>query len=659
MPTLTHGDVSTDSIPSLNLDSPHIGDDQQPRSPRQVTSIESLLNREWPQPPKHRRNRDSMITEDGSEPPTALSVLLESLPVGDGSQSHTAEDGLSTELPAGDGPESHSTHNVLNENLHGDGPQLPKTVRRAASFRALGHDLTSSRTSEALHNSIYSAGPFPSQENLALPQETLPKETNDTTKTLYRPSRCFRPERGFTSHSRWPMPQLHSIIERDSDYTLRTSRSLPKISPGPGRVSERVDPETSFHSIHPTCSPWPLQHRLPAAHLSRKRSWSLNDLHCIRRPDSETVGLPHSSSSNETLQRIDRCPRFPTMPDPCFPQRPQTPPGLPSFGTEAATEYRLVGSLSVRSLWDRIWRPSRAISSGEEATASIPRTAASPTLEANHNPAPPAGEIYSDTLQTTGMSRVTSPPPAAFMPSRISLPRGVHTANETGALTRADDGTFVRGRFGPRVSGHGNVHGELEAHPLGQQDESHMIRDAVERIQKACGTADLENRPWNNDNQPGEVSSNTEATHYFVQFPEPVVPRHPRARPVYENDSREDAPFGRHAHTPPPSTPTLGGQETNWIRFPETPMYELIDYAPAWIAPPPMLRRRGSSSEERARERRRVNDEVMDEYQRRQESSWYRSKDAVVDFLWGIWFGLQAFFIACWKWCQRWWWSRH
>ena len=85
-----------------------------------------------------------------------------------------------------------------------------------------------------------------------------------------------------------------------------------------------------------------------------------------------------------------------------------------------------------------------------------------------------------------GITRVVSPIPEE--PRRVGLPL---------YLARADDGTYVRGRFGARHSAHGSHRGQLDTHPFHHRDadnpsgtrQSNLDR-VIQEIDKACAESE-------------------------------------------------------------------------------------------------------------------------------------------------------------------------
>ena len=370
-----------------------------------------------------------------------------------------------------------------------------KTIRRTRSLRSLKRQLGSSESYEVDRDSIYNADPVLSRESPPKSSETF-VDTRKTSApaTLSLPlSPRTLPQGLSASHSQWPSPRLDTIIEQNSIHSLRTSHSIPKLRASPHRKSQAVQPQTSIHSIRDKYTYGPLKAPSALVDLYHRRSFSLNDLDCSLNSTRSKPTSPHSSSSSdEALNRVSLCPQFPTKPPESPPYRAPTPPGLPSFGTQEATEYRLTQQQSNRtSFWNRIWRHSHD-ESDDNASVNSPHIG-SPMLGPQNHPTNSPGEFFKQTLATVGMCRVISPPPSSSAHPRVSLPPGIHISATPGALARAEDSTFVRGRFGPRASGHGIGQRNLESHPIARMGHLTAIEEQVREIDKACERADEAN----------------------------------------------------------------------------------------------------------------------------------------------------------------------
>ncbi|KAJ9613893.1 hypothetical protein H2200_002029 [Cladophialophora chaetospira] len=214
----------------------------------------------------------------------------------------------------------------------------------------------------------------------------------------------------------------------------------------------------------------------------RRYSLSLNDLdHILSKQPSTRPHSPHPSSSDLSFDSswIPAQPLVPVQPPPV---RVKTPPGLPSFGSKQATQLRLQQQSSSRTgSRIRSWLSSHDES--DERTAVIGSTGAMTSTQTSPITSPPSlhpsvpngttdsRELLRRTLAAIGMSRMLDPDPvdrtsssplqnvaevqASSSNSKLNLPPWVYMSNISGPLARADDGTYMRGSFGPRSSGHG------------------------------------------------------------------------------------------------------------------------------------------------------------------------------------------------------------
>ncbi|KIW77214.1 hypothetical protein Z517_09660 [Fonsecaea pedrosoi CBS 271.37] len=344
---------------------------------------------------------------------------------------------------------------------------VPKAVRRIQSVPSLRHELPSSEESIP-DDSIYNADPVQSRENLSWIPAIDPAGGLDLPASLSLPFASRLPlSRHSTSHSNWPTPQLNPIIEH----------------------------RTSLNSVNPAMSRADSKSKQPSIELYHQRSFSVNDLDCVRRRDAILCKSTNSTSSEESIHTGGWCSLFPIKPPASPPPRVSTPPGIPSFGTEQATFLRLVQQQpsSRLSFWNRIWR--RSVDGSDEQTVASLNSEGSPRMSAQNPSSGPSNsvELFERTLAAIGMATIVDPSRTGPSYSRASLPRGVYKANIPGPLARADDGTLVRGRFGPRASGHGVGSRNLDSHPLGRLRESSAIQQAMREIDKACERTNLEN----------------------------------------------------------------------------------------------------------------------------------------------------------------------
>ncbi|RMZ85191.1 hypothetical protein DV738_g286, partial [Chaetothyriales sp. CBS 135597] len=277
------------------------------------------------------------------------------------------------------------------------------------------------------------------------------------------PSRRMSPPLG---HSQWPAPLLDTIVEcHGSLYSLQRSAS----APGP---RHSPDIQESFEPRHSRREQRPL---------------SLSDLDDVGKPDSQhrdSTFNSRTSTSWEALQQAQLGPSYPVKPvNPPVP-RMATPPGLPSFGTREAQVIRLIPDRSRRRC--RLFSPWLGQNS-DESDERRPRPVVAEMQEHTTSET-----VLRRLLGASGMSRVVSIPPGGQTgQARARLPRGVVVTSEFRALTMADDGTAVRGRFGNRHSGHGIGSRGINHHPLARVvNRWSTIDDEVRQIDKACAEMD-------------------------------------------------------------------------------------------------------------------------------------------------------------------------
>ncbi|KIW25880.1 uncharacterized protein PV07_09016 [Cladophialophora immunda] len=418
-------------------------------------------------------------------------------------------------------------------------PKAAKAVRRIQSVPSLRHELPSSEESVP-EDSIYNAEPVRSRENLPWTAAVDSVDAQDLPTPLDLPSPARIPlSRHSTSHSNWPTPQLNPIVEH----------------------------RTSLNSVLPDRSTSARKSKQASVELYRRRSFSVNDLDCVLRQDTILCNSTNSTSSEESIHRAGWCPSFPIKPPVSPPARVSTPPGLPPFGTEQATFLRLVQQRPTGrpSFWNRIWRRT-SDGSDEQAPTSL-NSEGSPRMSAQNPSSGPSNsvELFERTLAAIGMATIVEPPRATSSGSRASLPRGVYKTNIPGPLARADDGTLVRGRFGPRASGHGIGSRNLESHPLGRLRESSAIQQAMREIDKACERTNVENALL----QSGSGVSHTVQRDGWASDEAPTSPTqlHPRSETEF---------------CPPFTSPTLRGNSLyqpgiahNPVRT-EPPMFSLL-----------------------------------------------------------------------------------
>ncbi|KEF54951.1 uncharacterized protein A1O9_08603 [Exophiala aquamarina CBS 119918] len=373
-----------------------------------------------------------------------------------------------------------------------------KTIRKTRSFQSLRDEWLSSDDtlgSENYADSIYNAERVLSQESLSEhPRSctTAASESDPSPQKLLSPSLSPR-----TPHSQWPAPQLSTIIEQNSIQTLRPSQSAPRLRPSPKKCPTVVHSKESIHSLYASLRPKGSRGIAVRTTLYQNRSFSVNDLdHMLR--DTVTVSAdPQSSSTSDGAIDRTQLPQYPVQPPRTPPYRAPTPPGLPSFGSQEAQAFRLTPP-PPRSFWSRIWRQQSNEVNSDQTQATTPvasPAAASLPLSPQIAPTPSSMELFKRTLAMIGMSRVVTAPSNIPANPRAFLPPGIYISATPGSLTQAEDGTFMRGRFYSRASGHGVGSRTLESHPLirrAQSDRLSEIEEQVRAIDKAHQRAERE-----------------------------------------------------------------------------------------------------------------------------------------------------------------------
>ncbi|KAJ9636928.1 hypothetical protein H2204_005074 [Knufia peltigerae] len=383
----------------------------------------------------------------------------------------------------------------------------PKTIRRiksSPSIRRQIREQAPSPDSDLGNDGIYNAERVSptlgtnsdddgSVEDLSSLLATFP----DTPKR--RALRSSESGDGATSHSRWPAPQLVPIVEVSSIGSARTSQSLARLSAGPERSSKLIHLDQSYHSIHPVqmsqtsqapCVPRPDSPTIqtyPQYTNPQTEENLMSGMHESERPKD------YSSSSESVISPALDGPAYPNMPKHTPPEPVHTPPGLASFGSREATQYRLEQGPFLRRVFRRIRpRPDHDLDDAghddDPVITTIPSVAPIPlSLRQSNESATAWAEALSDTMESVGMARMIEPLIDAATKQAAPLPSGLFTSNVPGSLALADDGTYVRGQFGARTSGHGVGSRYLGSHPLNRLNE---IQEVVSEINKACERAD-------------------------------------------------------------------------------------------------------------------------------------------------------------------------
>lgn len=165
--------------------------------------------------------------------------------------------------------------------------------------------------------------------------------------------------------------------------------------------------------------------------------------------------------------------------------RSPTPPGLPPFSTREAQELRLTAPGRLERLAQLVQRSFAKVSSTQQVDSETCH---------EHQPGQSQSTVQQAQLNTTAEALrrsmrynvLTAAPSQSSNPARISLPKGVRRTSVVGALTLAEDGSQVRGRFGNRASGHGVGIRTIDIHPLARLRESSGLQDVIDEIEKAC-----------------------------------------------------------------------------------------------------------------------------------------------------------------------------
>lgn len=284
------------------------------------------------------------------------------------------------------------------------------------------------------------------------------------------------------SHSNWPIPPLDPIIERSS--SVHSLRSPAKLRPGPGNPVEVIEASEAVASVKPSLlQSW--SWRVPSHELTQK----LEAYKSLSAPNVDHVAssFPRhcsstSSLNSQVLQDIPLNPAAPARPILPPPERRPTPDSIPSFGTKDAQALRLQPDTAFR-------RTTRALFSWLRGT---PESSEGPLPDGTPNMSPVApgspeqrsSGVPLDMMQRIfGVSRADNPQQASLRPT---LPRGITIADSSGPLAVAEDGTFVRGKFGGRMSAHSIGSRGLSSHPLtalsGPKPMSSSIRPESEAL---------------------------------------------------------------------------------------------------------------------------------------------------------------------------------
>ncbi len=547
---------------------------------------------------------------------------------------------------------SASNHSPLGSHQEDLPAALGKSVHRFLSPRFLRRQFASSEASEQEEeDSIYNANPVHPGADRSWSAESLPADPIAVSAVSSRPPTPLNsPEDNPTAYSQWPVRRPSVIVERRSIHGLRKPTSVPRLTLGAARSSKIVQPQTSLHSVHVQAS------LRPSDRMYGCRSYSTNDLDS-RRLAIATKGLsPRSTSSTgDALDSASWCPTLPNRPQRSPPRRVSTPPGLPSFGTVEATEYRLVlPQYPTRALWSRIWSRSH---DSEERSPS-PHMLPSPLLAPQTRPSSPPVELLKRTLARIGMSTVVNPAPEPSTSPRVSLPAGVYTCNEPGALARADDGTLIRGRFAVRASGHGVGQRNLDSHPFA---DTMSVEEQVREIDKVCERLDLDTalarsawsdgarRERDHEEHEAEPDRVSDANHTVREPSQAIGSQQLQSddgsamspsvflSPPSASLSRLDLPIPFRSFDPP------------WIDHHGYRMHAPMRYAPLRAPSTVSSLRVGdttavTSSFADEAERERIRELVMEDKRREQSRPWNQLKTALEDCCYDLW---DSWYVRC------------
>ncbi len=360
----------------------------------------------------------------------------------------------------------------------------PKSLLRTRTSRALYRRLDSSESVPEFNGSIWDAdivcsgeyaaenrpsspdiSPTTSRHPQADPFPVLsPEPTEDLsvvpTQVQTSPLPATLPSQA-TSNTNFQPTQLEPIVEQRTITSLGSSLPRTRLSQSPARRINIVHPQQSLHSLHAS------QRQSPAWLLNtslltrpcRRRAFSLDDLDCLRLSSLDRLvrrtrsSISSSSNSGPLASLGERYSQLaePQQPPYPLPERTRTPPGVPSFGSPDAVNFFNQRPARSSSWW-RINRPTQL------EPSFLDTSVAATALAGNLNPPSSQAASPSSLFHRCSVFNINFTSSSwTTQPRRASLPAGI---------LRADDGTFVRGRFGGRVSGHGISSRGLDSHPI-------------------------------------------------------------------------------------------------------------------------------------------------------------------------------------------------
>jgi hypothetical protein len=445
---------------------------------------------------------------------------------------------------------------ILSNRTNSDSSthQSYKAIRRVQSSRQWPFNLDSDDSFPSEHSSIYDAPLVLSDKNGHLEGQTLSTldlqaslplspslENLDQPAALPSIHTIQMQEAVPPSHSNWPPVQLETITEQHSISTLHTSISLPHLNTQATQdFSIDGDPHSSTST---TQQPpfWPLNCPATKASFGR-RSSSENDASCPRllawKGKCSIYKEYHSNSSSSSDELLTtRClaiqPTYPLRPRYPPPERSPTPPGLPTFGTQEAVElFQIPGTrcASAHNAQGRTLQRNRLPSTLTGEDLLRPMT---PVLR----PVVSSTSVKGKSVARRIIHSFCRPPTGDVREGearRASLPAGF--------VARADDGTYVRGRFGARNSGHGvgartgQQSVGLEGHKFHHLEPAgRTLEVEVREIDKACQVTERTRAQGVEDNMRAGVP----------RLAQSAMPQCPIVIPEYGGPSRTCAPNWR------------------------------------------------------------------------------------------------------------------
>ncbi|KAJ9295757.1 hypothetical protein DTO271G3_5780 [Paecilomyces variotii] len=389
--------------------------------------------------------------------------------------------------------------------------------RRTASLLAFERDLDSSESIPSEHSSIYDAARASSGSDAGdqTYYDSLSRQPTADEQHSLNLAISDQPIHTTTSsHSKWPVNTLATIVERRSTSTLRHSRSMSCLYES--FSGERLQLSRTSRSDLNTSIQNP----------QRRKARSFNDA-------ESCSGLSELLGSDLSLGS----PVQPMYPPPI---RSPTPPGLPSFGTQEA-----------------LFCASRF---AVESPTPGPSTSGTGDGRGNSYDSSLSGSYSEAFRRLFGFAAPES------RPARLPL----H------AIARAEDGTAVRGRFPIRQSGHGmDLSRPLDSHPFHRitlpvaQPQVDRLRSTEKRRKPGRQSGNSEVRTSSqgseivlNSNQPSTLQRALTATMRRTDSRTPIgaLPSLPSA---LVSDSQSNGPQKNpRVHVTGPAQDASGSQNT-------------------------------------------------------------------------------------------------